>query len=222
MIILLPFAAVLIGYIIALKISTKQENSIKLLLAFSGAFLLAITMFELLPTLFNYDINQVEVFIMMGILLQIVLEFLSKGAEHGHVHNNGNNKNTIIPIFISLSIHSLIEGFPIVENQALLFAIVIHKIPIAIIVTTFLFKQKISSTKRYASLLIFALMTPLGAYLGKYSAQIEVIYPYLNAISVGIFLHVSSIILFESSNKHQFNIRKLFTIIVAIVIAYFL
>jgi len=44
----------------------------------------------------------------------------------------------------------------------------------------------------------------------------------LNAISIGIFLHVSTTILFESSKDHKFNLAKLSTIIAAIVIAYFI
>ncbi|MDB4280415.1 hypothetical protein N9863_02210, partial [Flavobacteriaceae bacterium] len=46
--------------------------------------------------------------------------------------------------------------------------------------------------------------------------------PVERIISIGIFLHVSTTILFESSKDHKFNLAKLSTIIAAIVIAYFI
>jgi len=84
---LLPVIAIVVGVIIAFI--TKKQKSIgtKLLLAFSGAFLLALALFDLLPEVYHHlDGKQTGLFIMCGILLQIVLEFFSKGVEHGHEH----------------------------------------------------------------------------------------------------------------------------------------
>ncbi|RZV65520.1 MAG: ZIP family metal transporter, partial [Flavobacteriaceae bacterium] len=39
-------------------------------------------------------------------------------------------------------------------------------------------------------------------------------------VVIGIFLHVSTIILFESNEEHRFNLRKLMIIILAVAIAY--
>ena len=44
-------------------------------------------------------------------------------------------------LFISLSIHAILEGFPLHSNENLLFGIIVHKLPIAIILTTFFFAQ---------------------------------------------------------------------------------
>ena len=86
---ILPILAVLIGYVFVLVFKPSKQKNLKLLLAFSGAFLLSITVFNFLPEVYN-DSNSktIGLFIMMGILLQIILEFFSKGAEHGHVHLN--------------------------------------------------------------------------------------------------------------------------------------
>ncbi|MDD5152079.1 MAG: ZIP family metal transporter, partial [Flavobacterium sp.] len=85
---LLPLFSVLIGYIIALFLKPKNKTNLKLLLAFSGSFLLSLTVMHLLPDVYQSENNNVGIFIMLGILFQIILEFFSKGAEHGHVHGH--------------------------------------------------------------------------------------------------------------------------------------
>ena len=110
MIYLALFFAVFGGYGVALLLKEKNAQQLSLPLAFSGAFLLAVTLFELLPEVYQSTNEYVGPFIMVGILLQICLEFLSKGAEHGHVHIHANQKSFPWLLFISLSIHALFEG----------------------------------------------------------------------------------------------------------------
>ncbi len=87
MIYILPILAVLLSFVFVFYAKPENKEGFKLLLAFSGAFLLALTIFELFPEAYvGTDSKTVGVFIMAGILLQIFLEFFSKGAEHGHVH----------------------------------------------------------------------------------------------------------------------------------------
>ena len=90
---LLPIVAVLLGFFLVLIFNPKEKKNLKLLLAFSGAFLLGITIYEFLPDIFEASENskRISLFIVIGILLQICLEFFSKGAEHGHVHLNKKN-----------------------------------------------------------------------------------------------------------------------------------
>ena len=71
------------GMLIVYVVRPKKLLAFKLILAFSGAFLLGITIFHLMPEVFSqYDI-QPGPWIVGGLLLQIVLEYLSQGAEHG-------------------------------------------------------------------------------------------------------------------------------------------
>tara|TARA_R110002124_G_scaffold254044_3_gene419556 strand:+ start:56306 stop:56974 length:669 start_codon:yes stop_codon:yes gene_type:complete len=222
MIYFLLFASVAVGYAIALLLKTKEIAKMSIFLAFSGAFLLAVTIFELLPEVFTTDSKTTGVYIMAGILLQICLEFFSKGAEHGHVHIHAAEKSFPWLLFISLSIHALLEGFPISEENNLILGVIVHKIPIAIILSFFFIKANYSRSTTLLFLFLFALMTPLGNFLSnnvdgfvRYSTEIT-------ALVIGIFLHVSTTILFESSKDHKFNLAKLLTIIMAMVIAYFL
>jgi len=159
---------------------------------------------------------------MFGILLQIFLEFFSKGAEHGHVHLSSQNKHFPWLLFISLSIHSILEGFPIVLNNNIIYGILIHKIAIAIILSIFLFGAKVKTMYAGIFIILFSLMTPLGTFLADTFYLISDYQNQINAVVIGVLLHISTIILFESSEGHKFNLRKLIVITLGIIIAYFL
>lgn len=219
----LPIIAVLLGLLFVIIIKPKRKNNLKLFLAFSGAFLLALTIFELLPDVFSVkNTKQVSVFIMLGILLQIFLEFFSKGAEHGHVHLH--KQKDVFPwlLFFSLSLHAFLEGFPINQHDTLIYAIIIHKITIAIILSSFFLNSEISRGKIALFLCLFALMTPLGSFVADTFDVLKIYYTQISALVIGIFLHISTTILFESSEGHKFNITKLVVIILGIITAYIL
>ncbi len=223
MVYLLPILAVLLSFGLVFWLRPKSKERFKLLLAFSGTFLLSLTIFELLPEIYGSERPKVlGIFIMLGILLQIFLEFFSKGAEHGHVHQS--SKSQLFPwlLFISLSLHSLLEGVPVHTNETIIYGILIHKIPIAIILSIFLLASNLSMPKILTFVVLFAIMTPIGTFLTKEIPFINDIQSYLNALAIGVFFHISTVILFESSDGHTFNLRKLVVIILGIAIAYYL
>ncbi|WP_179337865.1 ZIP family metal transporter [Winogradskyella ludwigii] len=220
---LLPLLAVIIG--IAIAMLTKKRKSIytKLLLSFSGAFLLALTLFDLLPEVYHHlDAKQTGLYIMCGILLQIILEFFSKGAEHGHVHIHKDDTDFPWLLFISLCIHSFLEGFPIHQHNDMVYGVLIHKIPIAILITTFLLQSSYSKLQIVIFLVVFASMTPLGTFISNNSTVMANSVDIINAFVIGIFLHISTTILFESGEGHKFNLSKLVAICLGILIAYFI
>jgi zinc transporter ZupT len=222
MIYILPILAVLLSFAFVYYAKPGNKGGFKLLLAFSGAFLLALTVFELIPEAYkDTPPKTVGVFVMLGILLQIFLEFFSKGAEHGHVHLDSEKTNFPWSLFISLCIHSLLEGLPIAENKVILYGILVHKIPIAIILSIFLLHSQIKLGKAVLFIFLFSLMTPTGSYI---AANVEMASKYhaaAMALVIGVFLHISTVILFESSEGHKFNLQKLLVIIIGITIAYF-
>jgi len=220
---LLPILAVLLSFVFVYLTKPKNKEGIKLLLAFSGAFLLALTIFELFPEIYdNGNTKTMGVYVMLGILLQIFLEFFSKGAEHGHVHVNKEKSEFPWLLFISLSLHSILEGVPIDHHHTMLYGILIHKIPIAIILSIFLISSKIKFINALLFMVLFSIMTPLGTFLARNVDFLSTISSQLNAVAVGVFLHISTVILFESSEGHKFNLGKLIVIIIGVTIAYFL
>ena len=220
---LAPILAVVFGIAIVLIYSKSKPLNLKLFLAFSGAFLLSTTIFELLPEVYSHlETKKIGVFIMGGILLQILLEFYSKGAEHGHLHQQDSNAQFPWFLFISLGIHAFFEGFPLKDHNNIIIGVVIHKIPIAVLITTYLLKSKLQTTKVVLFLIIFTLMTPLGAISSElFNISSNVIHS-INAIVIGMFFHISTIILFESSEGHHFNLNKILMILSAVVLAYFI
>lgn len=217
---LLPLLSVLLGYFIALFLKPKSKTNLKLLLAFSGSFLLSLTVMHLLPEVYESKNHNIGIFIMIGILFQIILEFFSKGAEHGHVH--GHAKMYQIPwlLFISLCIHAFLEGFPVSHHNDLALGIAIHHLPIAIILTSFFVSSSLNRKAIFLFMVTFAIMTPLGTIVSDFIPQLNSYYNEITAIVIGILFHISSTIIFESSEGHKFNIAKVSMIVIGILLAY--
>ena len=239
MIYLLPLLSVIFGYGIALVLKPTNKKSLKLLLAFSGSFLLSLTVLHLLPEVYEASLHSHEghdhgghdhgksivgIYIMAGIIFQIILEYFSKGAEHGHVHMHGHDHHHRMPwlLFISLCIHALLEGMPVSHHHHLAWGIAIHHLPIAIILTAFFVNSGLNRLAIMLFMIAFAGMTPLGTLLSGQLGFISHYYTEISAIVVGILFHISSTIIFESSEGHKFNLAKLLVIILGVIMAYFL
>lgn len=239
MIYLVPLLAVLFGYTMALVLKPTNKKNLKLLLAFSGSFLLSLTVLHLLPEVYagSLDIGDsddgthvhgpnavVGIFIMAGIIFQIILEYFSKGAEHGHVHVHGNEHAHNMPwlLFISLCIHALLEGMPVSDHHDMAWGIAIHHFPIAIILTAFFVNSGLKKMAILLFMLTFAVMTPLGTLLSGQLLFIANYHTQISAVVIGILFHISSTIIFESGENHKFNLAKLLVIILGVILAYFL
>lgn len=276
---ILPFVSIILGYLIAIFFQPKNKQNLKLLLAFSGAFLLTITVSHLLPEIYyheiekeintelvaqqknnhehhdldhshdghnhnhhNHDSHQVAevdnhaghnhthnhgalkiigLFIMIGIVFQIVLEYFSRGAEHGHVHIHEKMSKIPWALFISLSLHALLEGMPLSQQNNLALGIAIHHLPIAIILTSFFMQAQLNKKNIFLFMMFFSLMTPLGTFASKQLEFLANYYTEISALVVGILFHISSTIIFESSEGHKFNLAKLIAIVLGIILGYF-
>lgn len=232
----LLIAAVIVGgAIVDLLSSFNQKKIIKMLLAFSGGFLLAIAFLHFLPELYHDHSEKIGIYVLLGFLVQLFLEYFSGGIEHGHVHHHNKHKFPWA-LFISLSIHSIIEGIPLTLPQemnhhhehgsgiSLLMGILFHQVPVAIALMTLLKQTEYTKLKSWTILLIFGIMTPMGLVLGYFTnGKLDFInMNYLLAIVVGMFLHISTTIIFETSENHKFNLMKLTSIMVGVFLALFI
>ncbi len=228
------FSSAFFSGLLVLVLKVNLTKNLKLLISFSGAFLLAICVLHLIPEIFTNYTEKVGLFILIGFLLQLLLEFFSNGIEHGHIHVH-KKKLIAFPysIFISLCIHSFVEGMALISgdhshshihsaDQSLLIGIIVHKIPIAIVLCTMLIAEKLSKRTFIIALAIFSLSSPLGFFLASND-----ILPFIEnqslilALAVGIFLHISTTILFESSDGHKFDLKKFVIIIIGFALAIF-
>jgi zinc and cadmium transporter len=225
---LLLFSTVILSgaSVLFLKIGSK---ALKLILAFSGAFLLAVTVLHLVPEIYSTPSVKTGIFILCGFLLQILIEYFSEGIEHGHIHVHKHEESTFpITIMLALSIHSFIEGMPLSgefteTKKSLATGIILHNVPIAIALMSMLIQSGQKKGMALVWLLVFALMTPAGALTGNMlEGSLHLVSNYSNylmAVVVGIFLHVSTTILFESSEHHRFQFIKLAVILAGMGLA---
>jgi zinc and cadmium transporter len=206
----------------------KKINAtfLKLLLSFSAAYLFAISVLHLIPEVYASQDKLIGVYVLVGFLLQIILEIFSQGIEHGHVHIHKDHVNSFpLAMMIGLCIHSFLEGMPLVQNFAdsstqysLLTGIILHHIPVAIALMSMLIASNISKGAAVFYLLLFALMAPLGAMTSQYISsntmqELSGYFDKIMAVVIGIFLHISTTILFESDKEHRFNYLKLLIIL---------
>lgn len=184
---------------------------------------------HLIPEIYMSGTSNVGIFILIGFFAQILLEFFSEGIEHGHihVHRHHHHKHAFpYAMMIGLSVHSFLEGMPLANigpigeesHNSLLVGIIMHNIPIAMALMTMLLQSHISKKNAILLLLLFASITPLGTLtsyaigtnlLGNFSAYFD----RIMGVVIGIFLHISTTILFESSENHRFNFIKFFVIL---------
>ena len=217
-----------------LVIKNINHKTLKLITVFGGAFLFAVCFVNLIPEVFHESLHQhgepslllfpIGASILVGFLLQLFLEQLSKGMEHGHIHSNGAtiSKMSSIMLLVGISIHAFLEGFPIVSdggvNTSMVTGIIIHNIPISIILVGSFIHS--GSTKKFSLLMlaIFASMAIIGSQLNQ---MLSILHPFQNiiiGIVVGILLHVSTTTLFDSDESHKFNLTRFLIIILAFII----
>ncbi|MDR0801674.1 ZIP family metal transporter [Fluviicola sp.] len=228
----LLLSVVLGGVLVVLLEKKNQVRFIKLSLALSGGFLLAIAFIHFLPELYAEAHTTIGIWVLAGFLIQLFLEYFSGGIEHGHIHAHANKK---VPygLLISLSIHSFIEGIPLANTEvnvhnhehltghhhhSLLLGIILHQLPVAIALMTLLRQSLIKSSTSWILLILFGMMTPLGLTFGSLIPMGSAI-PFMDillAIVVGMFLHISTTIIFETNENHHFNLAKLIAILLGV------
>ena len=238
------FSTVMVSGISVFAIPMRKQSFLKLLLAFSGSFILSICFLHLIPEIYRSSENSsIGIFVLIGFFTQVILEFFSDGVEHGHIHipkenshdHLHNNHSHALPfaMILALYLHSFLEGMPLHEhlllntensiNNSLLLGIVFHNIPVSIVFMSMLLNAHVSKSKALIFLLVLALMAPFGTLIGNNSFLLNIIsYEKLMAIVVGIFLHISTTILFEFAENHLFNFIKLITMLLGVLLASFI
>ena len=212
-----------------LFININKERTLKILLSFSGAFLFGLTILHFLPDLFIDYKTSYGLFILIGFSLQLIFEFLTQGIDHGHMHKTKINKLKL-PALIGLFLHAFFEATPLAsshvhaENEnnfhaSFFMGLILHKLPVAIVFGSMLKHYLGKTTKSFLLLGSFSLMAPLGLLLSDSIPALQRYQHYFMAMVIGIFLNISTTILFEISEDHKFNLVKFISIIVGFSIA---
>ena len=68
-------------------------------------------------------------------------------------------------------------------------------------------------------MVVFALMSPLGSWVTLSWEAIQKHSNEITAVVIGVFLHISNAILFESSENHKFNLQKFIAVLIGFSVA---
>lgn len=218
------------------------------------SFVLSLICIHILPELFanpklsSIDNSNLGVYLLVGFLIQIILELFSRGIEHGHVHGHEHNheggvditNKVIYTLFFGLCVHAFIEGIPLFILEAIdhhghthahasqgafstkfFWAIFSHKIPVAIVLMLFFISAKIKKSTALILFFTFAFMTPLGGLVGTFLQEqkwFDSLSVNLLAITSGMLLHITTLLIFEEYHNNKDKVKNIFLIIGGILL----
>jgi zinc transporter ZupT len=234
LLLIIIFAATIGGGIIPMVVRKANPNLPIYLLALSGACLFGITILHLVPEVYHELGHQAGIYIVAGFFLQVALQQLSHGTEHGHTHlpQGDHDHVSITPLLLGLSVHAFMEGIPLgfqfadpAALSSLVIGVAAHKLPEAMTLITVMIHSHQHGAKLWRILLIFSAVTPaaaiLAAVLGSHSVYITNIIVYLVALVIGAFLHISTTIFYESGTRHhELSKRKVLAIMAGLLLAF--
>ncbi len=213
-------ASVLAGVVTVLGFKLAAPRRVRLITAFTGSYLMALVCLHFLPQTFGAHSHMAHSensslvmgsLILLGFFLQVVLDNFTLGLEHGHAHCTQGHPPTAM--LVGLCIHSFIEAIPLGHgdldrtNALLLSGIAIHNYPISIVLLTMLLQSGTPRPRALGLMALFTATAPLGALAGRVP-ELAQYSAYLMAVVIGIFMHVSTTILFETGEDHHYNRQK--------------
>ncbi len=233
---ILLFVSVLVGGSIALYYKKYDQKYLNHLLTFSGAYIMGIAILHLLPHAFAGVNKYAGPAMLAGFFVQLLLEQLSGGVEHGHIHSHHHHKSSyLFQVIIGLCLHAFFEGLPLGNynelslhathdhSEHLLIGIILHKAPAAFALAALMVSSGFKTRSILLSLIVFASMSPLGAALAEFLGDTGIITPAIHkiilAFVVGSFLHIATTILFEtesSAHHHKIPLVKVAMIAVGL------
>lgn len=226
---ILLFSTVFLGGAAGFYFQQERKGLLQILLSFSGAYILGIAVLHLMPWVFSSEQGYAGVLVLLGFFVQLLLEQLSEGVEHGHIHAPHHfSTGFVMSVMLGLCIHAFVEGVPLSyyeefhrvqhghghSHNHLLYGIILHHIPAAFALVFLLLISKLKKSWVWLCLFIFAGMSPLGAALAstiRFDPGTQI---YIIAFVIGSLLHISTVILFEmdSSSHHFISAKKLISI----------
>lgn len=232
---LLLFAITILGGSLPFFIKKLDDRNMQHILAFSGAFLLGITLLHLLPETFEEIGGKAGIYLLAGFFVQLLIQRFTHGVEHGHVHmpadqHSHAHQTPLFSVLAGLSVHAFMEGLPLGYNYrleatgpSLYMAVAAHKLPEAMLVTVLVTQIK-SRQQAIVVLLLFAAITPvssmLAVYLGKSYFAMSRLIGVIIPVVAGAFIHIATTIFFESGTKqHMLTPTKVIAILTGVGLA---
>lgn len=189
-------AVALIGGAVLEILGNRAIKNLNLILAFGGSYIMGLLFLHLVPEAYSYNStnNIAGIFVLVGFLVQILLEYISMGLEHGHVHLEGHctdhEHGKAIPTaaIISLCVHALLESMPLAEGAGLdnhvhtmgqmhvhvnpiiaigsplFIGLALHKLPVALVLMGLMKSTGTRAIQRWGMLVLFGVMPLIGMW----------------------------------------------------------
>lgn len=235
---LLLLSSIAAGAATVFGLRLDARAQVKLFNAFAGAYLLCVTFLHLLPEVYgapghrhgDTDVARTSatvlgLLMLGGFFTQVLLDVISLGVEHGHVHPVGHRAPW--GVLIGLCLHAFVEALALgdashhhdpASRRMLLWSIVVHNYPVTVALLGMLLHSGLSRQRSLMWLGVFAAMAPMGLGLSEHTALTEYTRE-LTAVVIGIFMHIATTILFEASDLHRFNWAKVTAIALGLALA---
>ncbi len=234
----LLFLVTVLAGIAPLFISRIESRYFHLALVFSGSYLFGIALIHLMPEIFSGPVKPriVALWIAIGFFMQVLMDYVTSGVEHGHLHKQNHSHHhggfTMFTLLLAMGIHAVLEGVLLLQpasgfthqhHQGLLLGVILHKIPAAFALMSIIQCHYRSRAWPVLIMILFASATPLGMMGAGYLINLHLLHQemltIIFALVTGNFLHISTTIFFESSPGHQFHGWKLLVILAGAGIA---
>ena len=225
---LVLLSSILLGAGTVFGLHLTDARRVKLLNTFTGAYLFTLVVMHLLPDLYSPEEGVVIKpliiggFILAGFMLQLALDAVSMGIEHGHAHEI--HGRMAFGILAGLCVHAFVEALALGQSPEhvnpaarhfLLISVVVHNYPISIALLGMLLQSGMKRSRALMCLGLFAAMAPIGMFVSTHTG-LAVFSRYLMAVVIGIFMHIATTILFESEDHHRFPLPKIVALAVGL------
>ena len=230
----------LVGGALFQVMGKRGINDMSHFMAFGGSFIIGMSFLHLLPEAFVATPNA-GMFALLGFVIQIFLEFLSNGIEHGHHHprehsDNCHEKPVLRRIpwlaFLSLALHATLESMPVIDHGhvhgplamdmidwSLVSGLVLHKVPVAMVLMAMMVGEHVPRRWAWALLVVFGLCPSVGMlafdrmFHNMVPSDATVFAGAMQGCVVGILMHIGTVVLFEAGEGHHFHPGKLMAVL---------
>lgn len=202
--VLVAAAANVLGGLIILFKHDWSRRSIYALMALSAGLLMTIAIVDLIPEALSHDPEN-SIYILVGVItIYFFQQFISPHFHFGEeTHVHGHPKTAALGALGGMLIHTFFDGLTIVLGfqvdprlgTAILIAVLLHKIPDGLTISSIIFSLFQDRKKAIWSALLLGMSTILGALAALFLDYLPLPFEQITAMAIsfsaGIFLYVS-------------------------------
>jgi zinc transporter ZupT len=219
----LAFFAAFFGGVINLSGKSIGAEGLKLTNGFSAGLLITIALAHMLP---EADLEKNYLYAVTGFGLFYLIEGFTRSGSCSDISCEREHSSSGMIAYSGFSFHALVDGIAMgvgFSSSASLgiliaIAIMIHKAPIGFSLSSILLSKGYKKAKIVVMILLFSLLTPLGALVSNISVSVgsSILTPAL-AFSGGTFLHISISELLPDVHRER-NRTILFYVLAGIIV----